>query len=231
MTEQPGRVASFAFLGDDLRRLGPILVDAFTHPWVASYQIGFGPPLVRANPRLVAALRDTHRGLDKLEAYLEHCVYDDDERSRLAQLHKRQLVRRLGPLEAEAVRRASTDMLDLSLRLHDPRQAPPAVREDMASLDVDPDGLPHDLSLDDQAARFWITLGDPRNTRLLHMGVIGGRAADPERALALELRVPAALRALYAAWGRALTRDRYHPVIDLGAPASVARVSRDGERR
>ena len=228
----PRASAALAFVGDDLTQLGAVLRAAFTHPWVASYQIGFGPPLVRANPALVAAL-DAPRALaalDKLDAYLTHCVYPEAERTRLTRRHTAQLVRRHGPLEAEAVRAASTDVLDLSLRLRDPLRAPPDVRRDMEALGVTEGAVPADLAPDEQAARFWVTLGDPRNTRLLHVPAVAARARDPDVALALELRLPAALWALYCAWARALSRDAGLTVLELGAPTSVARVSRDGRR-
>lgn len=224
------RFACFVFLGARLPVLHRVLARAFEHDWVASYQIGFGPPLVRSSDALVTRLGYAETAIDKLRAYLETCVYDDVERRRLASLHRAALTRRRGPLEAEEVRRASADVLDLSLRLHHPLRAPPGVAEDMRSSGVVEDEVPADLPPDAQAARFWVHLDDPRNTRLLFDEEVARAVEDPERALALELWVPVALRGLFRIWTQALARDAELIALDIGAPRSVARVSRDGHR-
>lgn len=224
-----GGVACFVFLGPRLPVLHRVLHKAFEHPWVASYQVGFGPPLVKANEALRTRLEYADGALDKLRAYLETCVYDDAERARLASLHRKQLTRRRGPLEAEEVRRASANVLDLSLRLHMPDRAPPKVQADMQSCGVRADELP-ELDLDAQASRFWVHLDDPRNERLLFDAQVARSVDAPECALALELWVPAGLRGLYRIWTHALARDAELTILDIGAPRSVARVSRDGLR-
>jgi hypothetical protein len=225
------RVAAFVFLAPRLEGLGDLLRGAFTHRWVASYQVGFGPPLVKSSPRLAQRLQGARTALDKLEAYLECCVYDEAERVRLATLHRRLTVRRLGPLEAEGLLAASADVLDLSLRLHDLTRAGPEVRAAMEAEGLRPDMFPSDAAPESLAGRFWVHLSDPRNARLLHIDAIRARVEDPETALALELRVPVALGPIYKEWARVLSRDVGLEVVDLGEPPAVARVSRDGARR
>lgn len=223
-------VGCFVFLGPRLEVMHRLLAKAFEHPWVASYQIGFGPPLVRANGALRTRLEYADSALDKLRAYLETCVYDAAERTRLAALHRKQLTRRRGPLEAEELRLASADVLDLSLRLHLPDRAPPSVQADMQSSGVRAEELPSELPPDAQASRFWVHLDDPRNGRLLFDEQVAAAVDEPERALALELWVPIGLLGLYRIWTHALARDAELTVLDLGAPRSVARVLRDGQR-
>ncbi|MCA9554694.1 MAG: hypothetical protein KC933_31985 [Myxococcales bacterium] len=224
------RVASFIFLAPRLHDMGSVLGKAFTHPWVASYQVGFGPPLVKASDRLIDRLRGARTALEKLEAYLECCVYADDERARLASLHRRLTTRRLGPVEAEILQAASADVLDLSLRLHDLTRVRPEVRTEMELEGLTADLFPSDAAPESLAGRFWVHLADPRNTRLLHIDQVRSAVEDPEQALALELRVPAGLRPIYAAWARVLKRDAALEVVDLGEPPALARVSRDGTR-
>lgn len=223
-------VACFVFLGEELSDMTRILTRAFTHPWVASYQIGFGPPLVGSSPTLSTRLKYARSALDKLRAYLELCVFDEARCAQLASMQRRLLTRRLGPVEAEAVRRSSRDVLDLTLRLHHPERAPPDVATDMSACGVVAEDLPRDAPPDSQAARFWVHLDDPRSSRLLHDAEVARAVDDPDRALALELWVPAGLRGLFRIWGQALARDAELLVLDVGAPRSVARVSRDGRR-
>ncbi len=230
MSEPHSGVTSFVFLGAELSELTHILRSAFSHPWVASYQIGFGPPLIGASEGLRARLKYARSGMDKLRTYLEFCFYDDALRAKLASAQLRLLTRRHGPIEAEAVRRASAEVLDLSLRLHHPDRAPDAVREDMTACGVSPDNVPADGPPDAQAGRFWVHLADPRGERLLHADLVCQAVEDPASALALELQVPIAMRALVRHWCQALARDSGLLTIDLGAPTSVARVLRDGRR-
>ena len=123
----------FAWTQPRLEDLGPLLKAALQHPWVASYQVGFGPPLINSSMALERSLSSVASAVDKLLAYLEVCFYDEAERTRLAQLHRRMVVQRMGPVEAEVVRTASAEVLDLSLRLHPLLRAPPAVRADICS--------------------------------------------------------------------------------------------------
>ena len=224
------RVSSFVFLAPRLDELGHVLARAFAHRWVASYQVGFGPPLIRSSPRLAARLTGARTAIEKLQAYLEVCVYDDEERARLATLQRRLAVRRHGPIEAEALQASSADVLDLSLRLHDITRAAPDVRAAMEAECLDPSVVPADAAPESLASRFWVHLADPRSTRLLHIDAVRARVQDPARALAVELRVPAGLRPIYAAWARVLERDAALSVVDVGEPAAVARVTRDGAR-
>ena len=203
------------------------LSTAFTHSWVSSYQVGFGPPLIRAHDRLIASLRHARGALGKLEAYLNHCYLDDGQRRRLADLHRRLLVRRLGPVEAESIRDASRHVLDLTVQLHSPDGAPPSVREAMQAL-----GPLTCVGLDDppehRAGRFWIHLGDARNTRLLDVDAVRAHIEDPDVQAVLALTVPAEAIVLFEGWLRTWAPEAGYPVVKLDGPVSVARTTRDG---
>lgn len=230
MIARNNRVYAFAILGRRRRDLVDILRRAFCHPWVASYQVGFGPPLVRSSDRIIARLKETRTALEKLQAYLEVCVLDEEERSRLATLHRRLVVRRQGPVEAEALDAASAEVLDLSLRLHIPARAPEAVADEMARDGVDFKLVDADTPPDVMSGRFLVRLNDPQNRRLLHIPDVAARVRDPDDAVAVELRVPVALRSLWGRWLERFERDTGLVTVDLEEPAAHARVSRDGER-
>jgi hypothetical protein len=225
-----GEALSFVLLAPRLGSLRALLAAAFTHPWVASYQVGFGPPLIRSSERLAARLERARSALDKLEAYLEVCVLDEAERQRLAAAHRRLLVRLRGPLEAEEVDAASAGVFDLSLRLHHPGQAREDVRAAMLAAGVDDARLARGLSPDDLSGRFQLRLLDPTGDRLLHADAVRAETARTGDALALELRVGVAAYALWQAWGRDLAARSGFGVVDLGEPAPLARVRRDGGR-
>lgn len=220
---------SFVFLADQLHHLPVLLRAAFQHPWIASFQVGFGPPLVKSSPALVGRLAGVTRALDKLDAYLDVCVLESDERERLATLHRRILVRRHGPLEAEAVNRASADVLDLSLRLRAPDDGSPEVQASMSAEGVDPAWVPAGLPPDALSGRFIVHLSDPRNERLLYTDAVRA-VCDPQTALAVDLRVPARMRKLWAVWTKKLAKETGYRVVDLGQPPAHARVLRDGQR-
>lgn len=230
MTEPRAGVTSFVFLGTKLPDLTSILRNALTHSWVASYQVGFGPPLIGCCEPLRTRLKYARSAMDKLRAYLEVCYFDEARRTELAAAQLRLLTRRHGPIEAEAVRRASAAVLDLSLRLHHPERAPESVRADMLDSGAQADAVEPELPPDEQAGRFWVHLSDPRGDRLLHADTIASAVEDPQTALALELQVPIRMRPLFRTWCQALARDCGLVTIDLGAPTPVARVQRDGRR-
>lgn len=230
MVARNNRVSAFAILGRRKRDLVDILQQAFGHRWVASYQVGFGPPLVRSSDRIVARVKETQTALEKLRAYLEVCILDDAERARLAGLHRRLVVRMQGPVEAEAIDAASADVLDLSLRLHIPIRAPDRVMEEMRSAGVDLSLIDADTPPEVMSGRFLVRLNDPQNRRLLHIPDVAARVDDPEDAVAVELRVPVALRTLWAKWLHRFEADTGLATVDLEEPASHARVSRNGER-
>ncbi len=225
----PTKTVSFVLLADQIHHLPVILRSAFEDTWIGSFQVGFGPPLLKSSAQLAKRLEGVRGALDKLDAYLEVCVLDPDERERLAVQHRRILVRRHGPLEAEAVNRASADVLDLMLRLRSPLDAPPDVRADMDALGVDPDWIPSDAAPDLLSGRFLLHLADPRNERLLYADAVRA-VCDPDTALAIDLRVPATVRPLWAAWARHFTKLTGYRVVDLGEPPAYARVLRDGAR-
>ena len=204
-----------------------VLSTAFTHPWVSSYQIGFGPPLVRAHDRLIAAVARANSALQKLEAYLEHCYLDDGQRRRLAQLHRRLLVRRHGPLEAELIRAATPDVLDLTVQLYAPGAAPGVARADMRAMDALPGIGPEDPP-QNRTGRFWIHLADPCNLRLMEVDAVKRTLTDSDTQAVLALTVPPPGAALFERWLKVWT-----PTVDcafarLEGPVSVARAYRDG---
>ncbi|MEM7678804.1 MAG: hypothetical protein AAF449_22710 [Myxococcota bacterium] len=203
-----------------------VLRSAFTHPWVLSYQVGFGPPLVRAHDRLVEALREARSALDKLEIYLDHCYLDAHQRRRLAGLHRRLLVRRFGPLEAEAVRSASRDVLDLAVQLYAPYAAPQRVRASMRSMEALSDELNN--APEQRTGRFWIHLNDPRNYRLMDVDAVRHHVSDPDGQAVLALTVPASGAALFDGWLRTWTSEKGLVVVRLEGAVSVARAYRDG---
>ncbi len=223
--------SSFAILGERRRDLPHLLQEAFAHAWIASYQVGFGPPLVRSSDRIVERLRSSRTALEKLHAYFEVCILDDEERRRLTALHRKLVVKHHGPIEAEALDAASSDALDLMLRIHIPHHAPPKARASMEEAGVDFELVPADTPPEIMSGRFLVRLSDPFHSRLLHMEAVRTLVSDPDAAVALELRVPVALRPLYRVWLEQLERDTGHPFVDLEAPVAHARVSRNGERK
>lgn len=228
MTRRAGPEVAFVILGRGLPRLGAMLRELFVHPWVASYQIGFGPPLVRANAAVTARARAAKSALEKLDAYLELCVLAPDERARLVVLERRLTVRRLGAVDAEAVDEASAEALDLAIRLHHPTRAPPALSAELRAHGA-PEGSSLGAGPDELGGRFLVRLADPENRRLLDDPRVAEAAAGGGGlALALELRVPADARELYAAWLSA-ARERgveVLRVVELGDPVPHARVHR-----
>jgi hypothetical protein len=222
--------SAFAILSERRRALPDMLERAFGHRWVASYQVGFGPPLVRSSDRIIDRVKESRSALEKLRAYFEVCILDEPERQRLAALHRKLLVRQHGPIEAEILDAASSAALDLTLRLHIPTVAPPAVAESMKEAGVDFAAIPAETPPEIMSARFLVRLHDPYNSRLLHRSDIEEQVGDAESAVALEMRVPVALRPLYAAWLAKLTEGSEYGFVDLVAPVSHARISRNGER-
>ena len=202
------------------------LTTAFTHPWVASYQIGFGPPLVRANDRLIAAVAKSASAIEKLDAYLTCCYLDDDQRRRLAGLHRRLLVRRHGPLEAEAIRAASRDVLDLTVQLHAPAVAPPVIAESMEA--AVPSASERTVPPEHRVGRFWVHLADPRNERMIAVDAVAAHVSDPEDQAVLPLTTTPHFADLYEAWLDDWAKSAGYPVVKLEGPVSAARAYRDG---
>jgi hypothetical protein len=165
-------------------------------------------------------------------------VLDETERDRLAKQHRMFIVRRLGPVDAEQVDDASADALDLSVRLHHPALAPPGVQAAMREVGVPFDLLPMRTPPESMSARFVVRLADPRNERMLEREAVracwSAAGAGAEQAgLALELRVPVAVRSMYGAWLGVVKRAnaellRAFVEVEL---ASHARVKKDGESR
>lgn len=216
----------FALVAPRLEDYAPVLRAAFSHPWVASYGVGFGPPLVRANARLVDALKDARSALDKLEAYLRHCIVDDLEQVRLAGHHRAIVVRHHGPLEAEEVALRSSDALDLSLRLHRPAEAPAMAQDQMLARGLE---APEDADPEVLTGRFLIRLDDPKNERLLSRPDIASQLNGHGEA-AIELRVHPAARAMWKAFIDVLETPVPLGKLEVGEPTPRAYVVRDGQR-
>jgi len=228
----PIRAWVYALVADDLLSLPRMLRAAFVHPWVASYQVGFGPPLVGATPALRERVRGANGALEKLDVYLEHCILDHRERTRLAEQQRRLLVRRMGPLEAEELSRASMDALDLSLRLHVPSTAPAAARRSMEERGVDLESVPVATPPEHLTGRFVVSLSDPMNDRLLHVPEVVAAAPGPRgTAMALELRASVHFRPLWNAYLEVLSYVAPFRAVEVGDPAAHARVTRDGAQR
>ncbi len=224
------QVAAFVLLGEELSQLPQMLQAAFRHDWVASYQVGFGPPLVRSSQGLNLQVKQAKSALDKLQAYFDHCILNEEARRSLAQKHRERLVRKMGPIEAEALDRSSVDIIDLVLRLHVPANAPPRAMGQMDRAGIDLRQIPDNISPEELSARFWLHLHDPRNSRLLHIEEVTAKAGDPERATALELRVPIQMGWFWAKWAEDYAKVSGYAVVDLGEPASHARVLKNGAR-
>lgn len=213
---------TFALLATSLARLPELLRSAFLHPWIATYQIGFGPPLVGASDRLRVEAREARSALDKLEIYFRHCVVNEDERRRLATLHRRLVVRRLGPVEAETLDATYADVVDLRLRLRRMNEPPPGVDPD-AWEDI----APEDPGLDHEG-RVIFRLDDPRGERLLHHESVAAAATVVEADAALELRVEADAASPWSRWLTEWARASGHAFVDLGRPLPHARQVEDG---
>ncbi|MFO0725705.1 MAG: hypothetical protein U1E65_18110 [Myxococcota bacterium] len=203
----------FLLLGSPLAAIPEIITKVMRHPAVGGYQIGFGPPLVKANPRVVDALKTARSPFEKLEIYFRHCLLDPKERVRLTWRHRAMVTQRLGPLEAEEVALHYADALDLvvTLREQAPAGPPGALGE------VQPSGGA-------RSGRFLLRFDDLANDRLLELPALAGRVPAVEP-FALELRVAPAAEARFQAL---LQEIEGVTVVALGDPASLARARRDG---
>lgn len=226
-----GRRASFVFLTEDgLGGLPRLFRTVFQDPWVASYQIGFGAPLVGSSPTLATRLKGAESSLDKLDIYLESCLIDGPERERLARRQRQAVVRRRrGPVEAETLNQASEHMWDLSFRLYTPGDAPSEVAALLRDHGVASVDIPPSTPLSALTGRFRLHQHDARGERLLHVPSVAAAAESPEAAAALELRVQVVFRWVFQRWLVHLEqRAPFLRIVDIGEPTSHARVSRDG---
>ncbi|MGF1511002.1 MAG: hypothetical protein ACFB9M_16025 [Myxococcota bacterium] len=210
------------FFAPDLSELPRMLRSAFTDPWVTSFQVGFGPPLVKSSTRLLDRLKDPVSALDKMDAYLECCLLNRDERKRLATEHRRTVVRRLGPVEAEALDRAAADAIDLRLRLRGADTPPDDVALDLWQA------LPRNEGPDEEA-RFLIRLDDPSGTRWLEVDPVRRELSGGHDGLALELQVSAGVRLLWLAWAEAWSKRSGYLTLGGLDLRPHARVIRNGE--
>jgi hypothetical protein len=211
------------FLGPDLSELPRLLRSALTDEWIGSFQVGFGPPLVRSSERLIERLAGTGAALDKLDAYLACCILDEGERQRLAAEHRRLVVRRLGPVEAETLDRTAGDALDLRIRLKGAESPPPDI------IPEDWKDLPR-LDGSEEEARFLIRLDDPSGARWLSADEVSEVSGQNECDLVVELRVDARSRELWTAWAESWSRRSGYPALTGFELRPHARVIRNGER-
>lgn len=171
-----------------------LLRAVFSHPWVASYQIGFGPPLLRATPRLTERAKAAPSALDKLDVYLDYLLTDDADRRRMADRVRLIALNRAGRLDAELLDRANDEALDLSVRLHAPAQAPPAVKRAMLESGVSAAPEPPDEAPEALTARITVRLADLGNQGLLAWAAAGAAGWG------LELWAPPPASALFRAY-------------------------------
>lgn len=230
MLVAPGETVSFGVIVREggLYALSSTLRRMFEHPWVASYMIGFGPPLIRSSDRITARVKIARSALEKLDAYIECCLLDDDERVRLTQLHRRLMTKSRGPLEAEQLDEASAEVIDLSIRLHHPALAPPQVAQVMRQRGINFDIVPMKSPPDALSARIMVRIADPRGTRMIDTAQVRELIDEPEKALAIELRVPPGVRGFYATWLDQLGEG--FAFVHFSDPVARARVTRDGEK-
>lgn len=178
--------------GEGPLHLWPILRDALSDSWVGSYQVGFGPPLVGATADLRTQVRQARSALEKLELYLNHCLLDPPTRRRLSGLHRRLVIRRAGPQEAEALDRAASEALDLRMRLRLPDSPPPEL--DLATWQA----LPWPSDPMSAEAQFLVRLDDPFGKRW--------QRERHEEQLWVELRVDAPAHPVWARWAEDWSR-------------------------
>ena len=181
-----------ALIGGAHAELGARLTAALRHPWIATYAVGFGPPLIGANPALRERLATATGALSKLEAYADTCLVPQKERVRLAWIHRL----RLRTDDRREASRRSTEALDLTLRLHHPSTAPARVAPELAAAGRE---FPAPELLD---ARLLVRLDDPLGASL------GARLDVPEEVLVLELVVDLAAAEVWRAWGDRLPGTR-----------------------
>lgn len=197
-----------ALIGGAHAELGARLVMALRHPWIATYAVGFGPPLIGANPALRDRLAAATGALSKLEAYADTCLVPQKERVRLAWMHRL----RLRTDDRREASRRSTEALDLTLRLHHPATAPARVAPELTGAGL---VFPAPEHLD---ARLLVRLDDPLGASL------GARLDVPEEVLVLELVVDPHAAELWRTWGERLPGTR--AVLTAPEPARSTRTPR-----
>lgn len=184
----------YALISHEPRAQGRVLRAAFAHPWVASYQIGFGPPLLRATPRLTELGKAADSALAKLDVYLDFLLAEERERRRMSDRLRIIALNRHQRLDAELIDRANNEALDLSLRLHAPAAAPPAVKRAMLEAGISSAPDPMDQAPEALTARICLRLADFDDS-----GLIEWVGADPA-AWALEFWLPPPAEALFEAF-------------------------------
>lgn len=191
----------------------PMLREAFSDPWIGSYQVGFGPPLVGATTALRQAVKSAPDALAKLELYLHHCILNDETRRRLADRHRRLVVRRRGPQEAEALDEAAAEALDLRLRLRLPDQPPAGISAPWYGA------LPWPADPMETEGRILLRLDDP----------FGSRWQPEDDGVCVELRVPATAHGVWSAWAEHWSARTGYVTRTQCEPRSRVRRIVDGE--
>lgn len=153
------------------------ITGAMRHPWVASYAVGFGPPLTRIHPRVDEAVRASKSAFEKLERYAQLALADLDLQLELARRQAALEVRLHG--SSTGASEGSYRALDLELRLHHPDTAPPAVAEAMRAAGLA--AIPAESER--RESRLLVRLDDPFGAVLAH------RLGRPTSGQVLEHRV------------------------------------------
>lgn len=227
MSVQPTYV--FGLLLRHPRAASSVLRALFRHPWVDSYRIDFGPPLVRSSPELTERIRNSKDTLDKLFIYLDTCILNADECRRLAEIQRKQVVRRLGPVEAEALAEASRQAIDLRLSLVPFAVAAPDVKASMKRSGLN-EANTQELTREQLGAYFLIRLDDPRNARAFDVSQVKSRlGTQVDDAVLLELRTTVNARSYWKAYLETLSLVTSFEPIEIGDPLSWAKVKRDGK--
>ena len=227
MSSQPTYV--FGLLLDHSRAGSSVLRSLFRHPWIADYHLNFGPPLVRSSPALIDRIQDSKDVLDKLSIYLDSCVLDPKECSRLAEIQRKQVVKRLGPVEAEALSDASRQAIDLQLSLTPFAAADPDVQASMMQSGLSYNNT-EGVTPEQLSAYFLIRLDDPRNLRFFDIPELKSRiGSHTNEAVFLELRTNVNARRYWQAFLKVLSLVTSFEPVEIGEPRSWARVRRDGK--
>lgn len=225
MNDKPTYV--FGLLLQNSAAASSVLRSLFRHPWVDNYRVDFGPPLVRSSEALIEQLRNAKDAIDKLSIYFDTCILNPQECRRLAEVQRKQVVRRLGPVEAEALAKASRQAIDLRLSLTPFLSARPDIQESMRKSGLDETNT-SDVTREQLGAYFLIRLDDPRNARVFEMPEVRPEIASTEEAVFLELRTTVNARAYWKAFLETLSLVTSFQPIEIGDPRSWAKVTRDG---
>jgi len=153
-------------------KLAERVIAAMRHPWIASYTIGFAPPLARFNTQVVAALPGAKGAFDKLEIYVRHVLLDVNAAADLARKQVALQVRLRGPIDLADVSDRSHEALDLELRLHHLSTAPAKVADEMREAGIT------EVPREQLESLFLVRLDDPFGALLGHKLQVSGMVIE-----------------------------------------------------